>query len=73
MLHIYGLTLGYTSLCISICLSVCGGSSRAERWAHAAAAVACRKVKSAGTENGYNTEHKLLLCCLLERCTVLSC
>lgn len=58
-------------ICVYIC--VCGGSSRAQHWAHTAAGESCREVKSAGTENGCNAEHKLLLCCLLERCTVLSC
>lgn len=59
-------------MCVYINVCVVG-SSRAERWAHAAAGVTCRKVKSAGTENSCNTEHKLLLCCLLKRCTGLSC
>lgn len=61
-------------MCVYICKCVCVvGSCRAEHWAHTAAGVSCRKVKTAGTENSCNTEHKLLLCCLLKRCTGLSC
>lgn len=66
MWHTSALTLSYVCVCVV-------GSSSAEHGAHRAAAVSCRKVKSAGTESSCNAEHKLLLCCLLERCTVLSC